>query len=151
LAQQWSRRSFLEMGIGATTALSWRRLHAESVALASLSIRQASELLRQRQASPVDLTKACLERIDKFNAGLNAFVTVTSDEALATARDMESEQRRGKWRGVLHGIPVALKDNIDTRGIRTTAASELFRDRVPTEDADVVRRLRSAGGSRSAS
>jgi aspartyl-tRNA(Asn)/glutamyl-tRNA(Gln) amidotransferase subunit A len=145
LAQQWSRRSFLEIGIGATTALSWRRLHADSVALASLSIKQASDLLRQRQTSPVDLTKACLERIDKFNSALNAFVTVTADEALATARDMEIEQRRGKWRGVLHGIPVALKDNIDTRATRTTAASELFKDRVPTEDADVVRRLRNAG------
>ena len=131
LARQWSRRSFLEMGIGATTALSWGRLHAQSDPLASLSIKQASDLLRQRQASSVDLTKECLQRIDQFNARLNAFVTITSDDALATAREMDRELRAGKWRGALHGIPVALKDNIDTRGIKTTAASELFKDRVP--------------------
>ena len=58
---------------------------------------------------------------------------------------MEVEQRRGKWRGPLHGIPIALKDNIDTAGVRTTAASELFKDRVPSEDAEVVRRLKNAG------
>ncbi len=58
---------------------------------------------------------------------------------------MEVEQRRGKWRGPLHGIPIALKDNIDTAGIRTTVASELFKDRVPSEDAEVVRRLKKAG------
>lgn len=143
--QQWSRRHFLAMGIGASTALTWKRLHAESVDFASLSIKKASDLLQRRKASSIDLTKACLERIDKFDAALNAFITVTPDRALATAREMDSEQRRGKWRGPLHGIPVALKDNIDSRGIRTTAASELFKDRVPTEDADVVRRLQNAG------
>ena len=143
--QGWTRRHFLAMGIVTTTALTWKRLHAESVDLASLSIRKVSDLLQRRQASSVDLTKACLERIDKFNPALNAFITVTPEQALATAREMDSEQRRGKWRGPLHGIPVALKDNIDTRGIRTTAASELFKDRMPSEDADVVRRLQNAG------
>ena len=64
---------------------------------------------------------------------------------MEAAREMEAEQRRGKWRGALHGIPIALKDNIDTAGIRTTAASELFKDRVPSEDAEVVRRLQNAG------
>jgi aspartyl-tRNA(Asn)/glutamyl-tRNA(Gln) amidotransferase subunit A len=64
---------------------------------------------------------------------------------MEAARAMEAEQRRGKWRGPLHGIPIALKDNIDTAGIRTTAASELFKDRVPSEDADVARRLQNAG------
>jgi len=64
---------------------------------------------------------------------------------METARAMEGEQRRGKWRGPLHGIPVALKDNIDTAGVHTTAASELFKDRVPPEDAEVVRRLKNAG------
>ena len=64
---------------------------------------------------------------------------------MEAARAMEAEQRQGKWRGPLHGIPIALKDNIDTTGIRTTAASELFKDRVPSEDAEVVRRLQNAG------
>jgi hypothetical protein len=72
-------------------------------------------------------------------------ITVTRTEALAAAREMEAEQRRGKWRGPLHGIPIALKDNMDTAGIRTTAASELFKDRVPSEDAEVVRRLKNGG------
>jgi aspartyl-tRNA(Asn)/glutamyl-tRNA(Gln) amidotransferase subunit A len=65
---------------------------------------------------------------------VNAFITVTGESALATAHEMEAEQRRGKWRGPLHGIPIALKDNIDTASVRTTGASELFKDRVPTEE-----------------
>jgi Asp-tRNA(Asn)/Glu-tRNA(Gln) amidotransferase A subunit family amidase len=64
---------------------------------------------------------------------------------MEAAQAMEAEQRKGKWRGPLHGIPITLKDNIDTAGIRTTAASELFKDRVPSEDAEVVRRLKNAG------
>ena len=76
---------------------------------------------------------------------MNAFITVTAESALATARAMEAEAQRGKWRGPLHGIPIALKDNIDTAGVRTTGASELFKDRIPTEDAEVARRLKNAG------
>jgi aspartyl-tRNA(Asn)/glutamyl-tRNA(Gln) amidotransferase subunit A len=101
--------------------------------------------LRRKEISPVELTQACLDRIEKLNPSLNAFITVTSESALAGARAAESEIARGEWRGPLHGIPVALKDLIDTAGTRTTAASQLFEHRVPTEDADVVRRLRQAG------
>jgi aspartyl-tRNA(Asn)/glutamyl-tRNA(Gln) amidotransferase subunit A len=72
-------------------------------------------------------------------------VTVTAEQALTTARELDSELQRGKWRGPLHGIPITVKDNIDTGGIRTTAASELFKDRIPSEDAEVVRRLKKAG------
>jgi len=86
-----------------------------------------------------------LNRIDKYNPSINAFITVTRDQALATAREMEAEQKSGKLRGPLHGIPIALKDNIDTAGTRTTAASGVFKDRVPTEDAEVVVRLKKAG------
>src|SRR5205085_242940 len=86
-----------------------------------------------------------LSRIEKHNKALNAFITISHDEALTAAREMEAEQRRGKWRGPLHGIPIALKDNIDTVGIRTTGASELFKDRIPAEDAEVARRLKNAG------
>jgi aspartyl-tRNA(Asn)/glutamyl-tRNA(Gln) amidotransferase subunit A len=113
--------------------------------LAALTLKQASELLHSKAASSVDLTRACLKRIEIYNSALNAFITVTSEQSLGTAREMEAEQMQGKWRGPLHGIPIALKDNIDTAGIRTTAASELFKDRVPAEDADVVCRLKSAG------
>lgn len=102
-------------------------------------------MLRRKAVSPVDLTQACLKRIETYNSALNAFITVTTDQARETARAMEAEQLQGKWRGPLHGIPIALKDNIDTAGIRTTAASELFKDRVPSADAEVVRRLKNAG------
>jgi aspartyl-tRNA(Asn)/glutamyl-tRNA(Gln) amidotransferase subunit A len=102
-------------------------------------------MLRRRIASPVELTQACLKRIESYNPALNAFITVTAEQAITTARAMEAEQRRGHWRGPLHGIPIALKDNIDTAGIRTTAASELFKDRIPSTDAEVVRRLKNAG------
>jgi aspartyl-tRNA(Asn)/glutamyl-tRNA(Gln) amidotransferase subunit A len=113
--------------------------------LAGLSIRRASELLRARRVSPVDLTRACLERIDKYQSAVNAFITVTAEQALEQAREAEAQIRRGAWRGPLHGIPLALKDNIDTAGVRTTAASQVFENRVPTEDAEVVRRLKAAG------
>ncbi len=109
------------------------------------SIRQISELLRKGSLSPVELTEDCLARIEKLNPRLNAFITVTADSARAQARTAEAEIRRGNWRGPLHGIPLALKDLIDTAGVRTTAASSLFKDRIPAEDAEVVRRLREAG------
>src|SRR5205809_7900670 len=109
------------------------------------SISNASELIRNRQLSPVDLVRECLEKIDALNPSLNAFITVTADSALHEARQAEAEIRNGNWRGPLHGIPVGLKDLIDTASIRTTAASEVFENRIPTQDAEVVTRLRAAG------
>jgi aspartyl-tRNA(Asn)/glutamyl-tRNA(Gln) amidotransferase subunit A len=108
-------------------------------------ILETSELLRRGAVSPVELTTDCLARIEKLNSRLNAFIAVTADAALAAARQAEAEIRRGDWRGPLHGIPLALKDLIDAAGVRTTAASLLFKNRVPTEDAEVVRRLKAAG------
>ncbi len=109
------------------------------------SILQMSELVRAGSVSPVELTTECLARIEKLNPKLNAFITVTAESALAQAGQAEAEIRRGTWRGPLHGIPLALKDLIDTAGVRTTAASRLFKDRVPAEDAEIVRRLKAAG------
>ncbi len=80
-----------------------------------------------------------------MNPSLNAFITVMSESAMEQARRAEAEIGRGEWRGALHGVPVALKDLIDMAGVRTTAASALYKDRVPGEDADVVRQLRQAG------
>ncbi len=137
-----SRRGFL---VAASAALALRTARGETRDLAALTLKEASQLLRSKAASPVDLTRACLKRAEKFNPSLHAFITITSEQALATAREMEAEQHAGKWRGPLHGIPIALKDNIDTARVRTTAASELFKDRVPSEDAEVVRRLKNAG------
>ena len=110
-----------------------------------LSLQQVSELIRKKSASPVELTQECLKRIEKLNPSLNAYITVMSEQALAQARQLEAERQSGKWRGPLHGIPIGLKDLIDTAGVRTTAASAIFADRVPSEDAEVVRRLKAAG------
>src|SRR5271154_870077 len=109
------------------------------------SIFEISQRLRNRELSPVELTKNCLAKIEKLNPVLNAFITVTADLALEQARRAEAEIQRGQWRGPLHGIPLGLKDIVDTAGIRTTAASALFKDRIPTQDAEVVRRLKHAG------
>ena len=113
--------------------------------LANLELHEAADLVRLKKVSPVQLAQACLARIDALNPRLNAFITVTAESALAQARQAEAELQRGMWRGPLHGIPIALKDLIDTAGVRTTAGSALFKDRVPREDAVVVRRLRESG------
>ncbi len=113
--------------------------------LAFLSVAEASALVKRKKLSPVELTQACLARIETFNTSLNAFITVTAESALAEARRAESEVQHGRWLGPLHGIPIALKDLIDTAGVRTTGASALFKDRVPTQDASVVQRLKKAG------
>ncbi len=109
------------------------------------TITELARRLRRKEISPVELTCACLERIEKLNPALNAFITVMAESASAEARIAEDEISRGEWRGPLHGIPIALKDLIDTTGTRTTAASQLFEKRVPGENAEVVRRLRQAG------
>lgn len=109
------------------------------------TIQQLSHGIRAREISPAELTHECLARIEKLNPELNAFITVMADSALDQARRAEQEIYRGKYRGPLHGIPIGLKDIIDMAGTRTTAASALFKDRIPTEDAEVVHRLRCAG------
>ena len=109
------------------------------------TISELAQRLRRREISPVEITVACLERIEKLNPVLNAFITVMAESALAEARAAEAEILRGEWRGPLHGIPLALKDLIDTAGVRTTAASAVHKDRIPAQDAEVVRRLRLAG------
>jgi len=109
------------------------------------SITETSRQLRARKLSPVELTEDCLAAIETLNPTLNAFVTVTRESALREAHQAEIEIQQGKYRGPLHGIPIGLKDLIDTAGVRTTAASALFADRVPRTDAQVVARLKRAG------
>ena len=141
-----TRRSFLAITAGSLPLISHAmNLNGDTTNITSLTIQDASEQLRKKRLSPVELTKACLTRIEQLNPTLNAFITITSDSALATARQAEAEIQRGHWRGPLHGIPIALKDLLDTAGVRTTAASGLFKDRIPTQDAEVVRRLKAAG------
>jgi aspartyl-tRNA(Asn)/glutamyl-tRNA(Gln) amidotransferase subunit A len=110
-----------------------------------LSITELGAAFRAQRLSPVDATRACLDRIARHDPELHAFITVTGDQALAEARTAEAELARGTDRGPLHGVPIALKDLIDTAGVRTTGGSGVYADRVPSEDADVVRRLRDAG------
>src|SRR5207302_2591861 len=110
-----------------------------------MGIAEISEQVRRGVISPAKLTKDCLHNIEKLNPTINAFITVTAESALSKARAAEAEIQAGRWRGPLHGIPIGLKDLIDTAGVRTTAASALFKDRVPAEDAEVVRRLKEAG------
>jgi aspartyl-tRNA(Asn)/glutamyl-tRNA(Gln) amidotransferase subunit A len=109
------------------------------------TIVELGEALRLRKISPMELTRAGLERIEQLNPALNAFITVTAETALEQARLAEEQILRGDWRGPLHGIPIGLKDLIDTAGIPTTAASERFKHRIPIHSAEVVRRLEEAG------
>jgi aspartyl-tRNA(Asn)/glutamyl-tRNA(Gln) amidotransferase subunit A len=113
--------------------------------LAFSSVTGAAALLRTGKVSPVELVRICLGRIEAQNPVLNAFITVTAESALQQARDAEAEMQRGEWRGPLHGIPIALKDMIDTAGVRTTGASAVYLERIPAADAAVVSRLRRAG------
>jgi aspartyl-tRNA(Asn)/glutamyl-tRNA(Gln) amidotransferase subunit A len=110
-----------------------------------LTIGEASVLLRHRQLSPVELTRAFLDRISQLDSTLKAYITVLPERALAAARVAEAEILQGHHKGPLHGIPIALKDLYDTKGIRTTASSRVMADRIPTEDATTTARLEAAG------
>src|SRR6266436_4578446 len=137
---QITRRGF---ALSVASALVARGQGSED--LAALSLTEASARIRARSVTPTQLTEACLARIETYNPKLNAFIAVLRERALAQARELDAEQRSGKLRSPLHGIPIALKDNIDTAGIRTTGASAVFDDRIPDEDAEVTRRLKAAG------
>ena len=117
----------------------------DSSDLPYLNIVDAAALLRRRRLSPVELTRAVLERIGRLDRKLHAFITVTAESALRAARRAEREISAGKYRGPLHGIPVGVKDTHYTRGVRTTAGSEVLRDFFPAFDATVVKRLKEAG------
>ncbi len=110
-----------------------------------LTLLEAADQIRTRDLSPIELTRECLDRIDQLNPTLNAFITVTDELALQQAQEAEEEIASGNYRGPLHGIPIALKDNIDTAGVRTTAGSNQYRNRVPHADAEIVRQLKIAG------
>src|SRR5262249_37485582 len=109
------------------------------------SLRDVSEAIRQRRFSPVDVVTTCLDRIGRLQPRLNAFITVTADAALHAAKVAEEDIAVGRWKGPLHGIPVGIKDFYDTAGLRTTAAFERFRDRIPKKDAVAVEKLKRAG------
>ena len=103
-----------------------------------LTIGEAAPLIASGDLSPVELTRAYLDRIEAIDGRLDSYVTLTSDLALSQARQAEAEIRAGNYRGPLHGVPIALKDLYDTAGIKTTAMSRVTPDRVPDEDATTV-------------
>ena len=111
-----------------------------------LGVVEASRLIERRQVSPVELTQAFLGRIQSLDPQLSAFLLPTPEHALAQARAAEAEIGAGRRRGVLHGVPFALKDIFSTAGIRTTGHSLVRADAVPTQDAAAVARLHDAGG-----
>lgn len=110
-----------------------------------MTLEEVSKLVESRQVSPVELVEECLARIDKLNSELNAFVCVTADSARTEAKKAEEEIAAGKYRSRLHGIPVAFKDLYYTKGVPTTAGSEVLRDFVPDYNSTVVQRMLDAG------
>lgn len=146
-----SRRDFFRATAGAWGATVWARTAGAAQApgaaddLAWLSLAEVSALLRERKVSAVELTRACLARIERLNPRLNAFITVTAEQALSEAKAADAQIAQKQFRGPLHGIPIALKDLIDTAGVKTTAGSAVFADRVPRADAEVVLRLKDGG------
>ncbi|MCC7273715.1 MAG: amidase, partial [Alphaproteobacteria bacterium] len=112
---------------------------------AELTVAAAARLLKARKLSPVALTRAVLDRIERHGSRLGAFITVTGDLALRQARRAEKEIAAGRWRGPLHGVPITLKDLYATKGVRTTAGSKILADHVPDRDAPAVARLAAAG------
>ena len=110
-----------------------------------LSILELSNLMARKEVSPVEATEAYLERIESIDSRLHAYVTVTAEEALQTAKSAEQEILQGNHRGPMHGVPIAVKDQIQTAGILTTGGSPVFNNNFPTEDATVITNLKAAG------
>src|SRR3989475_4622443 len=119
------------------------------IELAFASIERVAPLIRKKKISPVELAELMLRRIERLNPKLNSYISVTADLAMKQARKAEAEicapRSCARYRGPLHGIPVSLKDNIYSAGIRTTAGSKVLSNFVPKEDASVAVRLREAG------
>jgi aspartyl-tRNA(Asn)/glutamyl-tRNA(Gln) amidotransferase subunit A len=118
----------------------------DAVDLPYITVTEAAALIRSRRLSPVALTQAVLDRINKVEPRVHAYLTVARDQALAAAHVAEQEIAAGKYRGPFHGIPFAVKDTHYTKGIRTTANTPVLSDFVPDFDATVVARLKNAGG-----
>jgi aspartyl-tRNA(Asn)/glutamyl-tRNA(Gln) amidotransferase subunit A len=110
-----------------------------------LTLSEAASQIQKKELSPLELTRAYADRIQAFDPQLNCFITRTLETALEQARQAEAEIQVGDYRGPLHGIPLALKDLFETKGVRTTAGSRFFADYFPQEDAVVVQKLRGAG------
>jgi aspartyl-tRNA(Asn)/glutamyl-tRNA(Gln) amidotransferase subunit A len=111
----------------------------------NLTIARLARQIRDRKVSPLEVTRLFLERIERVNPILNAYITVTVDDAIAAAKRAEDEISRGGYRGSLQGIPFSIKDNLATKGVRTTAGSKILANWIPEFDATVVAKLKAAG------
>lgn len=145
-----TRREFTAVAAGAAAVQAFSRSgFASSIASSSdpstLTLTEAAAAVRAGTVTATQLTDATLARIAVFDPKLDAFIIVMKEQARAQAAQLDAEQKAGKLRGPLHGVPVAIKDIIDTAGARTTGGSALFEDRVPEVDATVVARLKAAG------
>lgn len=111
----------------------------------TLTIADAARLIADREVSPVELTRSFLDRVEILDGRLNSYVLVLRDQAMDTARHAEAEIVAGRYRGPLHGIPMGLKDIIDTRGVATTTCSRLRAENIPESNAEAWRRLEAVG------
>ena len=110
-----------------------------------LSASEQADLIRKRELSPVDLVRACLARIERYDSRLRAYITVCSEQALVDAKQAEREIAAGKYRGPLHGLPFGVKDQLFSKGVKTTLGTRIHADLIPDEDATVIARLKAAG------
>src|SRR5260370_30125498 len=136
-----TRRTLLA-GVAAIGAVSSAQAATDPL---NWTLTEAAHALAKGTVSSEELTNLCLGRIRKLDPVLNAFITVDEGSALQQARECDRQRKAGRVPAPLYGVPIALKDNIDTAGLKTTAAAQVFKDRIPTEDAEVTRRLKAAG------
>ena len=113
--------------------------------LAKLTISELAPRIKTKQISPVEVVEAALARADRLQPILNSFITILHEQAMTQAKEREQELMRGEYRGPLHGIPIGIKDNIATAGIRTTVGSKVLADHIPDQDAHVVSLCNQAG------
>ncbi len=152
--KEMDRRTFMKtsVAVGAGLALTASMSDLVSGAipdreLADLSLYQLSTMIQKGELSSKELVELYLERIKKFGGskGLNAYITVAADEALKQAEELDRLAKQKQFKGPLHGLPMAIKDNLDTREIRTTGGSKILASWKPPRDAYVVEKLKEAG------
>ena len=146
------RRTFVA-AVAGSVAIRWPRLPATDPRVARLtddtlhysSVTVLAEAIRQKRVSSLEVVDACLRRIEQVNPRLNAVVQLTAEAARAGARQADADLARGTIRGPLHGVPFTVKDSFDTAGVISTAGTQGWAKRIPTDDATIVARIRAAG------
>ena len=113
----------------------------------NLSLTEVAEQIRKKEISPVELAEAALARIEATEGVLNAYVRINADHALAAAREAEAEIAAGRYRGELHGVPIAIKDLYDMAGLPTTCSSKVRHDHLADQDSACAARLKAAGAT----